>query len=82
VKLTDPTDHNGLLTIRCEVNGATVVAHIAPWSISTVAAVDNLLVIRFPGVDPIQFPCETAEVAEDFAGQIADHMEKARTGES
>lgn len=77
-----PTDRNGVLTICCEVNGSKVTAHIAPWSIYAVAAVDDLLIIRIPGCEPVQFPCQSESEAEEHAGRIAGYMESARTGGS
>lgn len=79
MKINYPTQPGDVMTIRAEIDGSKVIAHISPAHITVVGVVDRTLVINVLGADgPNLFTCESHEDAEQIAGAIADCMEKAR----
>lgn len=79
MKINYPTQPGEVLTIRAEVDGAKVVAHIAPVYITAVGVINTNLVLNILGCEGHnQFMCESREQAEEIANSIADCMEKAR----
>lgn len=79
MKINYPTKPGDVLTIRAEIDGSKIIAHISPAHIVAVGVMDCTLAINVLGVDGHNlFTCESHEDAEQIANNIADCMERAR----